>query len=96
MWRNYTTWSLRITLGGTTIDVLLIGFLAVKLIFLLAGILFVVQGFRVHWGWGLANLLLPPAIIVFFVKHRQAAKFPAIVWGVGMGLLVLLLVCASC
>lgn len=50
---------------------------AVKVIFFLTYIAFVVQGFRVHWGWGVANLILGPlAGIVFFVNHRQQGGVP--------------------
>jgi hypothetical protein len=57
--------------------VALASFLAMKVIFIVADIAFTVQGFRVHWGWGLANLILGPlAMIVFFIKHRQEGKVP--------------------
>jgi hypothetical protein len=52
-------------------------FLAIKVIFFVAYVAFIVQGFRVYWGWGLANLILGPlAGIVFFLKHRQEARVP--------------------
>ena len=51
--------------------------LAVKVIGFVAYIAFIVQGFRVHWGWGLANLVFGPLSgIVFFVKHRHEGRVP--------------------
>jgi hypothetical protein len=58
----------------------IVGFVAVKVAFLAAYIMFVIQGFRVHWGWGLANLLIPLSGLVFFVRHRREGKAPMIVW----------------
>ena len=52
--------------------------LTIKLLFIIAGIWFIVQGFRVHWGWGVANLLIPGAIIPFCIFHPKEAKKPMI------------------
>src|SRR5437016_2957585 len=65
--------------GDTSVDVSLIAFvtslLSVKLLFFAAYILFVIQGFRTHWGWGIANLLLSPlAALVFLFVHPKHAK----------------------
>jgi hypothetical protein len=59
-----------------------------ELISIVAGIAFVVQGFRVHWGWGLANLLVPFAMFVFCFVHPRAAKVPLIITGIGVVWLV--------
>jgi len=85
-----------IAFGHTTIDTVLIGFFAVKIILFISAIAFIVQGFRVHWGWGLANLFLfPLAGIILFITHRREATFPMIIWSFGMALLVILLISVS-
>ena len=85
-----------ITFGNTSIEITLLGFFAVKIILLVAAIAFIIQGFRVHWGWGLANIFLYPlAGIAFFFSHRREAKIPMIIWASGMALLVILLICVS-
>ncbi len=63
-----------------------------KLIFIVAGIAFVVQGFRVHWGWGLANLFVPFAFIPFCIIHRRAARVPVTITFIGVGWILLLLI----
>ena len=68
--------------------------LTIKLLLIIAGIWFVVQGFRVHWGWGVANLLIPGAIIPFCILHPKESKRPLILIGVSLGLLLILWVCA--
>jgi hypothetical protein len=85
-----------ITFGHGTIDTTLLGFFAVKIILLLSAIAFIVQGFRVHWGWGLANLFLfPLAGIALFIRHRREATYPMIIWSFGMALLVILVISLS-
>ena len=85
-----------ITVGNyrVTIGVLcfFIAFLGLKLTFLIAGIAFVVQGFWVHWGWGLANLFVPFAMFVFCFVHPRAAKVPLIITVMGIVWSVALLV----
>ncbi len=87
-----------ITFGNTSIELTFIAvFLAVltvKLLFLIAVICFVVQGFRVHWGWGMANLLIPGAIIPFCLLHRKESKRPLILTGFSVGVILILWVCA--
>jgi hypothetical protein len=61
----------------TLVPVFLVA-LTIKLLFIVTGIWFVVQGFRVHWGWGVANLLIPGAIIPFCIFHPKEAKRPMI------------------
>jgi len=80
-----------------TVDTVLIGFLAAKIILFISAILFTIQGFRVHWGWGLANLLLfPVAGIALFIKHRHAGNLPMAIWTAGMVLIIVLLVSVNC
>jgi hypothetical protein len=80
--------STAITIHHTTIPMGLVGLftllLVLKLIFIVAAIAFVVQAFRVHWGWGLANLLVPLAFIAFCFIHPRAAKIPLVIFGVGI------------
>lgn len=91
---NHSTQRSSITIGNTTIETVLLGFFAAKIIWLLAAILFVIQGFRVHWGWGLANLLLfPLAGIALFIKHPREAKYPMIFLASSVVLLLIVLVC---
>lgn len=45
------------------------GFLSV-----LGGIVFIIDAFRVHWGWGLSVMFIPLANIVCLIKHWAATK----------------------
>lgn len=87
-----------ITFGNTSIQIsliaVLLAFFVVKLLFVTVGIWFVVQGFRVHWGWGLANLLIPGAVIPFCVLHFKESKKPMILAGVCLALMLIFQVCA--
>jgi hypothetical protein len=75
---------------------LLVGFLTVKVIFVLAAVAFVIQGFRVHWGWGVANIFLCPLSgVAFFLRHRQEARVLMFILAYGVALLLLLLICMS-
>jgi hypothetical protein len=65
------------------------------LLFFVAAIWFVVQGFRVHWGWGVANLLIPFAIIPFCFLHPREPKKPLILIVAALGLLLILLAFAE-
>jgi hypothetical protein len=72
-------------------------FMAVKVIFFASAIAFIVQGFRVHWGWGVANIFLGPlAGIVFFIKHRQKGSVPIYILGHGLILLLVVVIIAIC
>ena len=85
-----------LTSGDTTTYLFLFGFIAFKLIMVLAAISFIIQGFRVHWGWGLANIFLfPLGGIAFFPTHRREGKIPMLIWAFGMALLVFVLICGS-
>jgi hypothetical protein len=69
--------------------------MAIQILWVVSAILFIIQGFRVHWGWGLANIFLfPLAGIAFFVNHRPRAKIPFVLWAIGFALLLVLLVSA--
>lgn len=81
--------------GGFGVLALLGCFYAVKVIFIAAAIAFIVQGFRVHWSWGLANTFLGPlAGIVFFINHRQEGRVPIYILAHGLILLLILMICA--
>ncbi len=68
--------------------------MAVKVIMFVSAIAFIVQGFRVHWGWGVANLFLGPlAGIVFFTQHRHEGRVPVYVLVHGLILLLVIVMC---
>jgi len=72
-------------------------FMAVKVILFASAIAFIVQGFRVHWGWGVVNIFLGPlAGIVFFIKHRQKGSVPIYILGHGLILLLVIVIIAIC
>jgi hypothetical protein len=78
--------------GHTLANSALLGFLVVvKVLFFISYVLFVIQGFRTHWGWGCANLLLPAAALVFVFVHPKQAKVPAITWVCGLVVMLLML-----
>lgn len=83
-----------ITFGNTSIEISLIAvfaaILTVKLLSIVAVIWFVVQGFKVHWGWGVANLLIPGAFIPFCIFHPTEGKKPLILTGVWLGGILIL------
>jgi hypothetical protein len=87
--------SKQITIGNSTMNVGGSGIIAliafIYLIFIIASIAFVVQGFRVHWVWGLLNLLVPLAFVAFCIVHPRAARIPMIFLGFGIGWLLILL-----
>ena len=68
---------------NTSVDAVLLILLGAKALFGLAYLGFVIQGFRTHWGWGLANMLLPPSALVFFFVHTKKSKVPAIIYACG-------------
>jgi hypothetical protein len=79
-------------LGNAALGVVLLGLVAVRVIWTLSAIMFIVQAFKVHWGWGVAMLfLLPLAAIAFCILHPRKAKFPVITWAFGMALFLLIL-----
>jgi hypothetical protein len=81
--------------GGFSVLAILGCFYAVKVIFFVAAIAFIIQGFRVHWGWGLANMLLfPLGGIVFFFNHRQEGRVPIYILAYGLMLLLIFVICA--
>ena len=68
--------------------------LGVKLVFFVSDISFIVQGFRVHWGWGLANVALGPlAGIAFFIQHRHEGRVPIYILAHGVILLLVIVMC---
>ena len=60
-----------------------------------SAIAFIVQGFRVHWGWGVASLFLGPlaGIPFFYSKHRQEGSVPFYVLAHGLILLLVIVMC---
>lgn len=86
-------WALATT--SPSLGIIILGDLAGKFMVLISVILFVIQGFRVHWGWGIANLLLFPfAGIVFYFRHEREARAPMLVClaGVALGIVIRALV----
>ena len=80
--------------GAFGVATILGSFIAVKVIILVSTIVFIVQGFRVHWGWGLANMFLGPlAGIVFFTQHRHEGRVPVYVLVHGLILLFVIVMC---
>jgi hypothetical protein len=83
-----------VTIGSTSVDtgfVILLAIGVIRLLFFVAYALFVIQGFRTHWIWGVCNLLLPVTALAFVFVHPRRAKIPAIVWGCGVAVLLILL-----
>jgi hypothetical protein len=69
---------------------------AVKIIIIVATISFIVQGFRVHWGWGVANLVGGPLVgIAFFIKHQQKGRVPIYLLVHGVILFLIFVICAK-
>ena len=87
-----------ITFGNTSIEISLISvfaaLLTLKLLPVVAAVWFSVQGFRVHWGWGVANLLIPVAFIPFYILHPKVSKRPLILIGIWLGVFLTILICA--
>jgi hypothetical protein len=79
--------------GGFGVLAILAALTAVKVILFASTIAFIVQGFRVHWGWGLANFLGPVAGIIFFFNNRHEGRVPVYVLIHGLILLLVILVC---
>lgn len=46
------------------------------IIALIFGIILLIKAFQVHWGWGLAYLIIPFASLVFIFKHWDISKKP--------------------
>lgn len=68
------SWNHMIDFGYTSIDLAFLALFVVYLFFFTAYIVFIIQGFRTHWGWGVANLPVPPAIIVFFFAYPRKSR----------------------
>jgi hypothetical protein len=80
--------------GGFGVLAILAAFTAIKVILFASVIAFIVQGFRVHWGWGLANTFLGPVSgIIFFFNHRHEGRVPVYVLVHGLILLLVILMC---
>ena len=68
--------------------------LTLKLLPVVAAIWVSVQGFKVHWGWGFANLLIPVAIIPFYILHPKVSKRPLILIGIWLSVFLTIWICA--
>lgn len=81
-----------VTIGGTSFDaglfVVFFTFGLGLLLNLAVMIWLIVLGFKVHWGWGLANLLFPIAMVVFCIVHFDKARRPLGVLFIGLTILV--------
>ena len=60
--------------------------------FLMAYAGFVVQGFRVHWGWGCGIFLIPASALVFLLVHPKFAKIPSIIFAVGVVMFIFVII----
>ena len=85
------TWDHMVRFGNSSVDIRIITLALAKLVFVTAYVLFVIQGFRTHWGWGLANLVMPVAALVFLFVHPRAARIPAIIWTLAFTVLLITL-----
>lgn len=82
--------------GGFDVLLVLGAFMSVKVILFAAFIAFIVQGFRVRWGWGVANMFIGPvAGIVFFFKHRREGKVPVYILSHAVILLLIFVIWAT-
>lgn len=86
------TWNHMVDFGKTSVDIALLAFLGVQILFGLAYLLFVIQGFRTHWGWGVANMILPFAALIFFFTHPKRSKAPVLVYVSGLALMGLTMI----
>ncbi len=81
--------------GGFGVLAILGCFTAIKVILFAADVGFIVQGFKVHWGWGVANIFLGPlAGIAFFINHRHKGRVPVYILVHGLILLLVVVMCA--
>ena len=70
----------------------LVAFILVKLCFLIAYVGFVIQGSRVHWGWGCVIFLLPVSALFFLISHPKPAKIPSLIFLAGVLVLIFLII----
>ena len=76
-------WNPAIRVGGMSMDVGFAAVVAFEGLMALGYLVSVIQGFRTHWGWGVAMFLVPIAFLVFFREHTKRAMPPLIVYGLG-------------
>lgn len=55
------------------------------LIFVIGGILFLIEAFKESIFWGIACLLITPVVLVFTVMHWDVAKKPFLIQLAGLG-----------
>ena len=83
----YTAWNY---LFHGASQVALMGVVASLFLLFAALLLFIIQGFRTHWAWGLAILLAPCAVLGFVFMHPRKAMAPVIILFSGLALLLLM------
>ncbi|MEJ6078175.1 hypothetical protein MT391_06450 [Vibrio sp. 1-Bac 57] len=59
------------------------------LIFLIGGILFLIESFKESIFWGIACILINPVVLVFTVMHWEVAKKPFVIQLMGIGLMLI-------
>jgi len=59
------------------------------LIFVIGGILFLIESFKESVLWGIACLLIPPLVLVFTVMHWDVAKKPFLIQLAGLGVMLM-------
>ena len=59
------------------------------LIFIIGGILFLIESFKESILWGIACLLIHPVVLVFTVMHWDVAKKPFLIQLAGLGVLLI-------
>ncbi len=59
------------------------------LIFVIGGILFLIESFKESILWGIACLLINPVVLVFTVMHWDVAKKPFLIQLAGLGVILI-------
>jgi len=59
------------------------------LIFIIGGILFLIESFKKSVVWGIACLLITPVVLVFTVIHWDVAKKPFSIQLAGFGVMLI-------
>ena len=59
------------------------------LIFIIGGILFLIESFKKSVVWGIACLLITPVVLVFTVMHWDVAKKPFLIQLAGFGVMLI-------
>ena len=59
------------------------------IIFVIGGILFLIESFKESIFWGIACLLITPVVIVFTLMHWDVAKKPFLIQLAGLGVMLI-------